>query len=178
MKKGVIKENKKNILVLEDLERSIEEIKLNGIEKTIYPLEFPVRRVFLDIESDDGEYKLEIKSNGNLFEFMFSIENGTLVSDEIEDKEVEVYKVSIEKIEKRKMMACELFGSDEIFLELLGEVTDDIEHAFDEGEELSVDVAEKTIFIHDDEQANNYINYFVVRSPESVQKKILKSYKL
>jgi len=81
--------------------------------------------------------------------------------------------VNQKKIDERKQFAVELLLSDEGFMTQLQENFGDPEEILDKATIMAEKVAEKTVNIINDDEANQYINYNVVAGPDSVMKQIL-----
>ena len=143
---------------------------------SILPMSFPVNNYKVVISGELKDCVIEVflyLENGNIFSEGFIIEKDQISFADHIYIEKEFNMISQEKMKERKQLAVELLLSDEGFMMDLQEISDDPESLLEKAQEMAEKVAEETLNILDDDEANQYINYNVVAGPESVMKVIL-----
>ncbi|PLX17409.1 MAG: hypothetical protein C0601_07565 [Candidatus Muiribacterium halophilum] len=157
----------------------LKKITLSNIEDydvDIFPMSFPVNNFKIIISGDFKEEILQMfiyLENGDIFSESFFVEEKQISFADHLYIEKEFEMVNQKKIDERKQFAVELLLSDEGFMTQLQENFGDPEEILDKATIMAEKVAEKTVNIINDDEANQYINYNVVAGPDSVMKQIL-----
>lgn len=125
----------------------------------------------ISIEDEKGNnhtFKVQLKNQSNQLILIGDCVGNIKIPNSIDE----------EALEDRRQFAAETFMEDEGFAGDLSEACDDPEDAEDlfvQGEDWSIEIAEETIRMMDDEEAQTYMIWRIKKDPDSVHKKLLES---
>ncbi|MCK9224530.1 MAG: hypothetical protein M0R46_03935 [Candidatus Muirbacterium halophilum] len=177
------KNRKENYFLLKIICSSEEQIKVvEASSDTIvsfYPGDFPETHYFVNIineKSDIEELIILIKlKDERVFSLSLFIKDNLINFKDFKIEDIKNTIISNNELKARKKLAVELFLSDEGLMGELMDVSENPEEDMSYGELECEKIGQNTLYL-DEESAINYINYNVVKAPDSVWRRILDKY--
>jgi hypothetical protein len=180
----VLKKDRKENYFLLKIKCTEEEQVLSveaGDNSTVmfFPGDFPESVYFVRIITEKTgieELNLFIAlKDERKFALSLMIKNDKIYFKDFLSEDIKTALISDNELKARERLAVELFLSDEGLMSELMDVSDNPEQDMSYGELECEQVARRTVYLNE-EDAVNYINYNVVKSPQSVWNKILGKY--